>query len=144
MGRRFGRVYLIFGPLTRLPLSYVVNCADCIVVALENRNSIGQTFNVIDSDDVRIWRYAREHAARTGQRAWFVPIPYSLGLAMAHLATCVSTALFGDRGKLPSLLRPRRYISQFKPLRFSNRKLTGVLSWAPPLSFEECLRQAYQ
>jgi hypothetical protein len=39
---------------------------------------------------------------------------------------------------------PRRYVSQFKPLRFSNRKVTGVLDWTPPLSFEECLRQAYQ
>jgi nucleoside-diphosphate-sugar epimerase len=143
MGRHFGRVYLMFGPRTRLPLSYVDNCADCIAVALGNPASIGQTFNVIDSDKIRVWQYAREHAARTRQRAWFVPIPYHVGLATARLAALVSRTLFGKMGKMPSLLVPRRYESQFKPLRFSNRRLKVLLRWAPPLSFEECLNKTY-
>src|SRR6185437_14114644 len=52
MGRRFGRVYLMFGPFTRLPLSHVLNCADCIVAAAERQAAIGETFNVIDDDDI--------------------------------------------------------------------------------------------
>ena len=30
MGRKFGRIFVMFGPFTRLPLIHVVNCADCI------------------------------------------------------------------------------------------------------------------
>jgi len=143
MGRRFGRAYLMFGPCTRLPLCHVVNCADCIVVALENPGSIGQTFNVIDGDAIRVWRYVREHVSRTGQHAWLIPLPYYVGLGMAHVAAFASRMLFGKKGKLPSLLVPRRYESQFKPLRFSNLKLTALLGWAPPLSFEDCLSETY-
>jgi len=143
MGRRFGRTYVMFGPRTRLPLCYVANCADCIATALEKPASIGQTFNAIDGDAVRVWRYVREHVTRTGQRAWLIPLPYFVGLGMAHLAAFTSRILFGKKGRLPSLLVPRRYESQFKPLRFSNRKLTELLEWNPPLSFEECLSDTY-
>ena len=109
----------------------MVNCADCIVVALENPVSVGQTFNAIDNDAIRVRRYVREYAAGTGQRAWPIPLPYYAGLGLAHVAAFASRMLFGKKGKLPSLLVPRRYESQFKPLRFSNRKLTDLLDGFP-------------
>ncbi len=143
MGRQFGRLRLMFGPFTRLPLTYVDNCADCIVAALATPASIGQTFNVIDSDDVRVSRYVREHAARASKHSLLLPLPYHVGLGGAHLAAFVSRMLFGKKGKLPSLLVPSRYESQFKPLRFSNRKLKELLGWTPPLSFEKCLTETY-
>jgi nucleoside-diphosphate-sugar epimerase len=143
MGRHFGRIYLLFGPFTRLPLSHVVNCADCLVTAIECPLAIGENFNVIDGDDIRVWRYAREYANRTKQRGLFVPIPYRLGLGIAKLASLTSRILFGKKGKLPSLLVPRRFESQFKPIRFSNQKVREILKWGPPLNFEECLSSTY-
>jgi nucleoside-diphosphate-sugar epimerase len=143
MGRHIGKVYVMFGPLTRLPLCYVANCADCLVAAIERHAAIGQTFNVIDGDNIRTWRYVREYARRSSQPGLMLPLPYSLGYGIARLASLTSRALFGKRGKLPSLLTPRRFESQFKPLRFSNRKLRDVLRWSPPLDFEECLNSTY-
>ena len=143
MGRHFGRIYLLFGPLTRLPLSYVVNCADCIVAAVECPRAIGENFNVIDGDDIRVWRYAREYANRTNQRGLFIPMPYRLGLGIAKLASLTSRILFGKKGKLPSLLVRRRFESQFKPIRFSNQKVREILKWSPPLNFEGCLSATY-
>jgi UDP-glucose 4-epimerase len=136
MGRQFGRIYLLFGPFTRLPLSHVDNCADCLVTAVENPASSGEIFNIIDGDDVRVWRYASEYARRSGQRGFLLPVPYRAGLWLAQLAAFTSRALFGKKGKLPSLLTPRRFESQFKPIRFSNRKVTSLLSWTPRLSFD--------
>ena len=143
MGRQFGRFYLLFGPFTRLPLSNVANCADCLVATVENPASSGQTFNVIDGDHIRVWRYAREYARRTGQRGLLVPLPYRLGLFIAQLAAFTSRRLFGSKGKLPSLLTPRRFESQFKPIRFSNRRMRTTLNWTPRLSFEECLERSF-
>ena len=139
MGRHHGRLYMMFGPRTRLPLTHVVNCADCLVAAAESRAAIGQTFNVIDDDDVRVWRYVAEFARRTGRRGVMMPIPYRIGLGVAQLATLTSRALYGRKGKLPSLLTPRRFEQQFKPIRFSNRKIVSLLGWKPRLSFAECL-----
>jgi UDP-glucose 4-epimerase len=143
MGRHFSRFYVMFGPLTRLPLSHVKNCADCITAALEKRAAIGEVFNVIDSDEVRVWRYVREYARGTRQPGLFLPLPYGVGLALAHLASFTSRILFGKKGRLPSLLMPRRYQWQFKPIRFSTRKLRGKLGWAPPIGFKECLTLTY-
>lgn len=144
MGRQFGRIYLLFGPLTRLPLCHVDNCADCLVTAVENPAASGEIFNAIDSDEVRVWRYVREYAIRTGQRGLLVPIPYWVGLGVAQLAALTSRLLFGTKGKLPSLLTPRRFESQFKPIRFSNSRVTKKLNWAPRLNFDECLDASFK
>jgi UDP-glucose 4-epimerase len=143
MGRVFGNIYVMFGPFTRLPLTHVVNCAHCIVAAMESPASTGESFNVIDGDQIRVLRYVHEYTRRTGRRAILLPVPYRLGLAVAHLASFVSRMLFGKKGQLPSLLVPRRFEQQFKPLRFSNRKLKDKLSWSPPLNFDECLNLTY-
>ena len=143
MGRRFGHIYLMFGPFTRLPLCHVANCADCIVAAVENPAAIDQTFNVVDGDQIRVWRYVREYSWRIGKRGLLLPLPYRAGLGLAHLASLASRTLFGSKGKLPSLLVPRRFESQFKPLRFSNRRLQEILHWTPPLDFEQCLELTY-
>jgi UDP-glucose 4-epimerase len=143
MGRHIGRAYLMFGPFTRLPLTHVVNCADCLVAAVESPTAVGENFNVIDDDNIRVWQYVREYAKRTGQRGFLLPLPYRFGLGLAHLALFVSLALFGKKGKLPSLLTPRRFEAQFKPIRFSKQKLKGKLAWTPPLSFDQCLKETY-
>jgi UDP-glucose 4-epimerase len=143
MGRQFGRIYMLFGPFTRLPLSHVDNCADCLVVATENPAASGEIFNIIDSDDVRVWRYAKEYARRTGQRGPLLPVPYRVGLGVAQLAALTSRWLFGSKGKLPSLLTPRRFESQFKPIRFSNLRVMSKLNWTPRLSFDECLDASF-
>jgi UDP-glucose 4-epimerase len=144
MGRRIGRTCVMFGPFTRLPLSHVVNCADSLVTALENPNSIDETFNINDPDDVRVVRYVREFARRTGKARILVPAPYWFGYGLARLAQFTSRTLFGEKGKLPSLLTPRKFEAQFKPLRFSNQKLMKLLSWQPPLTFDECLAMTYK
>jgi nucleoside-diphosphate-sugar epimerase len=144
MGRQFGRVYLLFGPFTRLPLSYVDNCADCLVNAVENKAASGEIINIVDGDEIRVWRYAREYARRSGRRGLLFPLPYRAGLGLAQLAAFTSRILFGRKGKLPSLLTPRRFESQFKPIRFSNRKVTNVLNWTPPLSFGECMNASFR
>lgn len=143
MGRRYGRLYLMFGPLTRLPLSYVANCAGCLVSAVENKASSNQTFNVVDGDEVSVWRYAKEYARRSGHRGFFIPLPYSVGLGVAHMAALTSRMLFGERGKLPSILMPRRFQWQFKPIRFSNQKARQVLEWKPIVGFNESLDSSF-
>lgn len=143
MGRHFGRVYVMFGPFTRLPLCHVTNCANCLIAAVDNPAAIGQTFNVIDDDDIRVWRYLREYTRHLHRGAFLVPLPYVFGYGLAQFARLTSRAVFGDRGKLPSLLTPRRFEAQFKPIRFSNRKLKEILAWTPPLDFDQRIKATY-
>ena len=144
MGRIFGHFYLMLGPFTRLPLTHVVNCANCLVATIETPAAIGEVFNVIDEDEIRVLRYVREYRRRTGRRGILLPVPYRVGLAVARLASFLSRMLFGNKGRLPSLLSPRQFERQFKPIRFSTQRLRDKLSWRPPLSFDECLDLTYR
>jgi hypothetical protein len=121
MGRRVGRVYLMYGPFTRLPLSHVENCADCLVAAVERQTAIGETFNVIDDDDVRVWRYVRAFKQHSGSRGILLG-SYSVGLGMAKIAAIAAECCLAKR-EITALLTPRRFEAQFKPIRFSNQKL---------------------
>jgi UDP-glucose 4-epimerase len=143
MGRIFGHWYLLFGLFTRLPLTHVVNCADCLVAAIESPSAVGEVFNVIDGDDIRVLRYVLEYRRRTGRRGILLPVPYLLGLAVAQLASLVSQAFFGTKGRVPSLLSPRQFERQFKPIRFNTQKLKDRLLWTAPLSFKKCLDLTY-
>jgi nucleoside-diphosphate-sugar epimerase len=143
MGRKHGRTYFMFGPFATLPLTHVANCADCIAFAIDKPSAVGQTFNVVDGEDIRVWRYVREFSRRTGQKGLMVPIPYRVGLGVAYLASFTSRLLFGKSGRLPSLLTPRRYESQFKPVHFSDKKLREVLHWKPRFDFKKSLDLSY-
>ena len=81
MGRIFGRFYVMFGPFTRLPLTHVVNCANCLVAALECQGAIGKSFYVIDGDQIRVLRYVREFIRRTGRTPEFC-CPYRIDWAL--------------------------------------------------------------
>ncbi len=115
--------------MTRLPLTHVANCADCFAAATENPSAIGQTFNVVDSDDVRAWQYLGICIRRMRRHEWRIPVPYWLWMAGAHLARLTSRLLFHGRGKLPGILIPLRVAARFKPLRYSTARLRDVLGW---------------
>jgi UDP-glucose 4-epimerase len=144
LGQRVSPVHLVFGGSTRIPLTHVVNCADLFATAAEHARAIGETFNVVDDDAVRVWGYLGEYLRRTGAGGARVPVPYAVALAGARLAHWSSRRYFRGRGKLPSLLVPCRFEARFKPLRFSNHKAREVLGWRPPLGFADCLRLTYE
>jgi nucleoside-diphosphate-sugar epimerase len=143
LGQRIGRWHLVFGPSTRLPLSYVENCADCFAHTVNNPRAAGETFNVLDGHEVSIWHYLGEYLRHTGHHEYRIPIPYGLALTGVWLADWVNWRLCQGNAKLPGLLIPCRFQARFKPLRFSNRKLQDVLGWSPPFDFAQCLQRTY-
>ena len=143
MGRSAGPLHFVFAPRARLPLTHVSNCADCVVAVAADQRAKGETFNVVDGDSVRTWRYAKEYVKRTGAKKIMIPLPYQLGLLAARVASWLSRKMFGKSGKLPSLLTPQRYEAQFKPIRFSSEKLRTLVGWTPPVDFAGCLKSSY-
>ncbi len=143
LGQRFGSVHLVIGPATRLPLTHVDNCADLFALCVDAPAAAGETFNVVDSDEVRIWQYLSDYLRRSGEASWRIPVPYRLAYATAQLASAMSKWIFHGKGKLPSVLVPCRFEARFKPLRFSNAKVRRVLGWVPPFSYEVCLERTY-
>src|SRR5262249_2884565 len=56
LGQQLGRHHLVIGPLTRIPMTHVENCADVFALAAIDGRARGETFNIVDDYGVRIWR----------------------------------------------------------------------------------------
>jgi len=140
LGVKAGKVYFVIGPLMRLPLSYVENCADVFARAAEDPRAIGQTLNVVDGPGPRIWHYLGEYLRGTGQRALRVPVPYWLVYGLLRLARAT---LFRRSRKLPSILVPRLFELRIRGFRWENRRLRDVLGWRPLFDWRESLERTY-
>jgi UDP-glucose 4-epimerase len=140
LGQQFGRYHLVIGPLTRIPMTHVENCADVFALAATDPRARGQILNVVDGPGERIWTYLSDHIRGSGQPGWRLPVPYWLAIWTVRLgfATILRRA-----ANVPGILIPHRFESRFKPLRFENSKLRKTLGWTPPLDYQQCLARSY-
>ena len=137
IGQSVGNWHLVIGGLRALPLTYVENCADAFLTALESPAAVGETFNIVDTEVVSDWQYmgaCLQNGVVKGRRLF---LPYWVGIANAHLASWTSRLLFGPTGKLPGMFVPIKFRARFRPLQFPNRKLRERLDWRPKWSFGE-------
>ncbi len=141
LGQQFGRHHLVIGPLTRIPMTHVENCADVFALAAVDPRARGQTFNVVDGPGERIWSYLSD----------LYPRQRPSGLASAHpLLDRDRNGAPGFRNRVQKLPRRCRAFSsravssrELKPLRFENRRLRETLGWTPPLDYRRCLARTY-
>jgi UDP-glucose 4-epimerase len=140
LGQQLGHHHLVVGPLTRLPMTHVENCADVFALAATDPRAWGQTFNIVDGPGERIWSYLSDYMRADGQQGWRVPIPYWLALWTVRLTYAT---VFRRATKVPSILIPSRFESRLKPLRFEDRKLRETLGWTPPFDYKQCLARTY-
>jgi UDP-glucose 4-epimerase len=140
LGQQLGQHHLVIGPLNRLPMTHVENCADVFALAAADPRARGQTINIVDGPGERIWSYLSDYMRGSGQQGWRLPIPYSLALWTVRLA---SATVFRRATKVPSILIPSRFESRLKPLHFEDRKLRETLGWTPPFDYQQCLARTY-
>ena len=130
-GIKFGKVFLVVAPFSRLRLTHVDNCAAAFADAAETKAA--GTFNIVDDERISAWRYA----GRLNEGSFRLPMPYSAGLAIAYLAKMTSRLLFPPiGGKLPGILIPRHYRARFKPIQYDTRIAKEGLGWKCQPFFE--------
>ena len=140
LGQQFGRHHLVIGPLTRIPMTHVENCADVFALAAADPRARGQTLNVVDGPGERVWTYLSDYMRGSGEPGWRLPVPYWLAISAVRLAYAT---VFRRATKVPAILTPRRLEAMLKPLQFENRRLRETLGWTPPLDYQQCLAQTY-
>jgi UDP-glucose 4-epimerase len=140
LGQQLGRHHIVIGPLTRIPMTHVENCAEVFALAVTNSRARNMTFNVVDGPGERIWNYLTDYMRGTGQSGWRIPVPYSLAIGAVRLAYAT---VFRSATKVPTILVPNRFESRLKPLHFENRMLRETLGWTPRLNYRQCLERTY-
>jgi 2-alkyl-3-oxoalkanoate reductase len=140
LGVQVGRIHIVIGPTTRIPMTHVENCVDLFALAAEDARAVGQTFNVVDGEGERIWSFLGDYLKGMDERGLRVPVPYSL---VYWVIKAAYETVFRRNNKLPQILIPCRFESRLKPLRYTNKRVRDLLGWRPPFSFQECLSRTF-
>jgi nucleoside-diphosphate-sugar epimerase len=139
VGAQGKRMWVRMGARTRLPITYVENVAEAIVLAAERESAAGQVLNVVDDETPTQRQYVKLLRERTTPRPKVVGLPW-LGIrATARLAWLTNKLLLGNRARLPGILVPCRVHARFKPLKYTNRKIKEVLGWSPRYSLVQAI-----
>lgn len=133
----FGR-FLHLGGKNLLPLTYVDNCAEAIVVAALSESSSGQVYNVVDDDLMTSGQYLSLYKKNV-RRVKSVQVPY---FALMWGSRMVERYSERSRGQLPAIFTPYKTRAMWGGNQFSNAKLKS-LGWRPVLSTREGLERAF-
>lgn len=133
------RFWIRTGAWARIPLTYVENCAEAIVMAASSKAAQGETFNIVDDAVPTQRQFTRMVLRRLSPRRMVIPVSYSLLRLTAGSIALVNKRLLGNRARVPSLLVPSRLAARGRPLQYSNKKIKTVLGWTPHYTLEEGL-----
>ncbi len=125
------KLWIRTGAWARLPLNYVENCAEAIVMSAENERANGEVFNVVDDDLPRQRSYLNLLRSRTQPRPRVLPVSWTMMRLVAGTAAWTNRVFFKNRAKIPGLFSPSKMHARLKPMHFTNAKIKRVLGWKP-------------
>src|ERR1700675_592722 len=128
-------VFLHLGLANVLPLTYVENCAEAIVLAGLTPGIEGEELNVVDDDLPRSREFLRRYK-RTVRSIRTIPVPHSV-FYVFNLAWEKYSVWSG--GQLPPVFNLRTCEAYYKGQTFSNQKAKTLLRWRPRVGMSEAL-----
>jgi nucleoside-diphosphate-sugar epimerase len=134
-----GRTWVRTGAWAPIPLTYVENCAEAIVLAAERAEANGQVLNIVDDRPPTQRRYAALLRSRTTPRPRIVPLNWTVLRTVARLGWLWNRFALGGKAKVPGLLVPARLHARCKPLRYRNDKIKSVLGWTPRFTLDQAV-----
>lgn len=137
--RLAGPAWAALAPAGELKLTYVENCAQAIVLAVETDAAVGETLNIVDDDPPT----QREFEAAM-KRAGFdtgvsVPVPYVAAKGFGEAMAWLSRRRYGGKLRLPAYAVPAKMDSQYRPLHYPNDRAKRVLGWRPRYTLDAAL-----
>jgi nucleoside-diphosphate-sugar epimerase len=132
--------FLHLGGGNRIPLSYVDNCADAVILAGLRSGVDGEIFNVVDDHlptSRQFLRLYKRHVIRFN--SFYLPKPLSYFL-------CYLWEKYSDwsQGQLPPAFNRRLWHAYWKGSAYSNEKLKQRLGWSQRVSTEEGMLKHFE
>jgi nucleoside-diphosphate-sugar epimerase len=133
-------IFLHLGGSNKIPLTYVDNCADAIVMTGLRPGIEGQAFNIVDDDLPSSRKFLRLYKNHVRSFS---------SLYVPHFASYVLCSLWERYSKwshnqLPPRFNRRAWHANWKKTRYSNAKLKKMVGWAPAVSTAEGLRRYFE
>jgi nucleoside-diphosphate-sugar epimerase len=132
-------VFLHLGGSNALPLTYVDNCTEAILLAGLKKGLDGQAFNVVDDDLPSSRRFLRLYKKNV-KRFRSVYVPHLVSYAFCSLWEWYSN---WSGGQLQPIFNRRRWHAYWKKTVYSNQKLKEQVGWTPKVSMTEGFRRCF-
>jgi nucleoside-diphosphate-sugar epimerase len=127
--------FLHMGGSNVLPLTFVDNCAEAIVLAGLKPGVDGEVFNIVDDDPLTSRQFLRAYRRSAGS-FFSLRVPYLFAYALCAFWEEYSQ---WSQGQLPPVFNRRRCSAEWKGNRYSNQKLRQRLGWKPRVSMEQAM-----
>lgn len=126
--------FIHVGGSNRLPLTYVENCADAIVLAGTRPGVDGEIFNVVDDETLTSRQFLRAYKRKV--KLFSVPLPYRFAYILSFFWEKYST---WSKGQLPPAFNRRRCSAEWKGNKFPNCKIKSQLGWSPKVGIKDAM-----
>jgi len=126
-------IFLHLGGSNRIPLSYVDNCADAIVLAGLQKGIDGEVFNVVDDNLPKSRAFLRNYKKHV-RKFSSIYLPHAMSYFLCHLWEWYSA---WSEGQLPPTFNRKRWSNYWKGNSYSNEKLKRMLNWRPKIHYDE-------
>jgi len=133
-------IFLHMGGSNPIPLTYVENCADAIVLAGLKPGIDGEVFNIVDDDLPSSRRFLRLYK-RNVKSFKSIYVPHALSFLFCYIWEKYSK---WSKGQLPPVYTPREWAAYWKKTRYSNQKIKEMVGWAPKVPTAEGLRRFFE
>src|SRR5438874_3236841 len=117
-----------------LPLTFVDNCAEAIVLAGLTAGIDGEVFNVVDDELLSGRQFLKLYKAKLERSS--VRIPYVAAYGLCFLWEKYAK---WSNGQLPAVFNRRRCAAEWKGNRYSNERLNQRLDWKPRVPMKEAM-----
>jgi nucleoside-diphosphate-sugar epimerase len=118
-----------------LPLTFVDNCAEAIVLAGLRAGINGEVFNIVD-DELPTGRQFLKAYRNKAKSLLSIRLPYVVGYTMSLLWEKYSR---WSKKQLPPVFNRRRCSAEWKGNRYSNQKLKEQLGWKPRVPMDRAM-----
>jgi nucleoside-diphosphate-sugar epimerase len=127
--------FIHLGGSNHLPLTFVDNCAEAIVLAGLKPGINTEIFNIVDDELVTSKQFLRAYKTAAG-RFFSVRVPYPLAYGFSWGWENYSQ---WSKGQLSPVFNRRRCSAEWKGNRYSNQKLRELLGWQPRVPMKKAM-----
>jgi nucleoside-diphosphate-sugar epimerase len=127
--------FMHLGGLNQIPLTFVDNCAEAIVLAGLKPGVDSEAFNVVDDELLTSKQVLAAYKSAVGP-FFSLRVPYSLAYGLSWAWEKYS---HWSRGQLPPVFNRRRCSAEWKGNRFRNEKIRQRLGWRPRVPMQNAM-----
>lgn len=133
-------LYLHLGGSNPIPLSYVDNCADAIVLAGVTPGVDGEVFNAVDDELPSSRRFLRQYKKNV-KSFRSIYVPKAISYTLCYLWESYSS---WSEGQLPRAFNRKLWHAFWKKTRYSNQKLKTRVGWSQRVRTGEGMKRFFE